>query len=72
MGKKANKVEVLEQGFLNHPVHKLVCTGRAAEQGGAGTLGRGDLIAVSASKRRGFGFGLGVRSPVFRQRRSVV
>jgi len=29
-GKKANKLWAAEKGFLNHPVHKLVCTGADA------------------------------------------
>jgi len=47
-GKKANKVEALERGFLNHPVRKLVCIAGAADRARNGTLGRGDVKSENA------------------------
>jgi hypothetical protein len=47
-GKKANKLGAEEQGFLNHPVHKLVCIAGVVEQGAEGTMGRGDLKSGNA------------------------
>ena len=71
-GKKANKVEAAERGFLNHPVRKVVCIAGAADRGDEWDAGDGDLIAISPANAEGFRFQLGCEKPCFRQRKSVI
>ena len=45
--KKPNVIEKNQGRFIGRAVHKLVCTGWAADRGVVGVAGDGDLIAIS-------------------------